>query len=711
MSPLEVLQLVGYSIGAVLPLWMGFQLVSRRRRLSPIERVLVALALSMCGWHSSNLIITLHGLFGLNVNNWVTVLRVADTVAVVCITFCYSFLLHVHIYLWATAASRPLKLSEKIRIYLSYVPTLFLPLAIYKIWTHQYAPMLQRVHLFVIPMAVWITYVLGVIVITELLIAKRTRNVSEQRIMRTLAASFVVIGIVILAALALGLGEGTQLGLYLKTIANLGSLLPSALLAYYIYRYRYLELIIEESLIVASFAAVVLTIYLYGIRTIGDWATSHYGVRAGVVEALLILGLALAAAPLRGWLEKRFHKLFEREAALYRQIVSRISSHSGQYQQLPDLLDFVERQTTAALSLRKVRIVVSDRENAEDGEQDGTIRNTNPDGAVTRSSGEAHLSTEAWVEQILQLSSRDDWSPVEDNPLLEKNRYTIAYPLRRDENVSGVLLVDAAAGTLTEDARSVLEILAGQVAIAIEDCRLVEENVRLERRLAERERLATLGQMAATVAHEIKNPLSAIKSIAQVMGEDESLSHEYARDLSLIVGETDRLGQSVTQLLSFARKETPSELPSRAEQLINSVVRLFQVSADKQGITLCARIEKDEELDGAAVSAVRVALSNLLLNALQATSAGGKVAVTQKIENEGLVILVEDSGPGVTDDLRKRIWEPFFTTKQRGTGLGLAIVRKRMQEAGGTARLVSSVNGAGATFELRVPLALQNREP
>jgi signal transduction histidine kinase len=134
------------------------------------------------------------------------------------------------------------------------------------------------------------------------------------------------------------------------------------------------------------------------------------------------------------------------------------------------------------------------------------------------------------------------------------------------------------------------------------------------------------------------------------------------------------------------------------------------VSADKQGVTLSARIEKDEELDGAAVSALRVALSNLLLNALQATPAGGKVAVTQKIENEGLVILVEDSGLGVTDDLRKRIWEPFFSTIQRGTGLGLAIVRKRMQEAGGTARLVSSVNGGGATFELRVPLSLQNRE-
>jgi signal transduction histidine kinase len=266
------------------------------------------------------------------------------------------------------------------------------------------------------------------------------------------------------------------------------------------------------------------------------------------------------------------------------------------------------------------------------------------------------------------------------------------------------LLVDAASGTLTEDTRSVLEILAGQVAIAIEDCRLVEENVRLERRLAERERLATLGQMAATVAHEIKNPLSAIKSIAQVMGEDESLGREYARDLSLIVGETDRLGQSVTQLLSFARKETPAEVPSRAEQLINSVVRLFQVNAEKQGVTLFVKIENDEELDGAVVSAVRVALSNLLLNALQATPAGGEVRVEQKIADGVLVILVEDGGPGVSEALRQRIWEPFFTTKQRGTGLGLAIVRKRIQEAGGTARLVSGSNGAGATFELRVPL-------
>jgi signal transduction histidine kinase len=134
-------------------------------------------------------------------------------------------------------------------------------------------------------------------------------------------------------------------------------------------------------------------------------------------------------------------------------------------------------------------------------------------------------------------------------------------------------------------------------------------------------------------------------------------------------------------------------------------VRLFQVNAEKDGIRIATKIEKDEELEGAAVSALRVALSNLLLNALQATPPGGEVSITQFAEGDDLVIYVQDGGPGVGEGLQQRIWEPFFTTKQRGTGLGLAIVRKRMQEAGGTARLALRGNGSGARFELRVPIS------
>jgi len=691
MSPHGLLQLVGYSIGAVLPLWMGAQLVSRRHKLTDLERVLFALALTMGGWHTSNLFITLHGLFGLGLDTWNTLLRLADSIAVVSITFAYSFLLHVHLHLWADSRGRPLTRNEKIRVYLSYFPTIFLVIALWQIWIGDYAPMLTKLKFFVFPFAFWIAYVLGLIAVTELLIARNSTNRSEQRIMRTLAASFVAIGIVILAALALGLGDGTTLGLYLKTVANLGSLLPSVLLAYYIYRYRYLELIIEESLIVATFAAVVLTIYIYGIRTIGDWMTSRYGVRQGVVEALLILGLTLVAAPMRRGLERRFHRLFEREAALYREVVARISSHAGQYKQLPELLHFVEERTAEALGLRRVRIFVNRHATVDEGERDKHIDDAG--GAI-----------EPWLEEVLTISQRNRWSPVEDDPLLVAQGFQIAFPLRREDRIAGMLLIEGSPRNLTSDARAVLEVLAGQVAIAIEDCRLVEENVRLERRVADGERLAVLGQMAATVAHEVKNPLSAIKSIAQVMSEDQGLGVEYARDLSLIVGETDRLSQSVTQLLSFARKEVTEEVPLKIGELIRSAVGLFKANAEERRIKLNIRIEADDELGGTAVAAVRDALSNLVLNALQATPAGGEVIVTARRDGTNLCIVVEDSGSGIQSEFRQRIWEPFFTTKQRGTGLGLAIVRKRMEEAGGSARLAGSLNGGGARFELRVPL-------
>src|SRR6185503_12284946 len=479
---------------------------------------------------------------------------------------------------------------------------------------------------------------------------------------------------VIFAALAAGVGAGTTAGLYLKTFANLGSLLPSVLLAYYIYRYQYLEIIIEKSLVVVTFAMVVLTVYVFGIRTIGDWMTQRYGVRPGLVEALLILALALLAAPLRGFLAQRFHKLFEREAALYKEIVARIGSYAGQYKDLSELLHFVEERTTGALGLRRLSIFV-----------DG------PD-------------AETWIHQTLEMSKAGGWEPVEDDPVIVDQGFKLAYPLRREDKVEGLLALDAASASLTPDARSILGLLADQIAIAIDDSRLMEENLRLERELAERERLASLGRMAATVAHEIKNPLSAIKSIAQVMREDEGLRNEYERDLGLIVGETDRLSQSVTQLLSFARRESPAVQPLSVDELVRSVVDLFRASAKEQGIVLDAQVRVEAELSGKSVSALRDALSNLLLNALQATPQGGRVEMTAAAADSELLISVQDSGSGVPADLRERIWEPFFTTRQRGTGLGLAIVRKRVQEVGGSASLDVSRNGRGALFVLRLPL-------
>src|SRR5712692_2232898 len=427
MSLLEALQLIGYSLGAVLPLGMGYLLFKQRLGLAPVHRMLLGLAACMAGWHGSNLVITLRGLLGLDVAKWANVLRTADSVAVVSITVCYSLLLHVHLYLWAGAHKRPLTRAERVRVYLSYIPCLFMVLALWRIWVGAYQPMLTKLSIFVLPFLIWICYSLGVVAITELLVARGPVSTSERRNLRTLAVSFIGIAILVMAAVGLGLGRGTVAGLYLNTFTNLGSLLPSALLAYYIYRYRYLELIIKESLIVATFAAVVLAVYLYGIRRAGDWASSRFGLRAGVVEAILILALTLIAAPLRGWLDRSFRKLFERETALYREVVARVGAQAGQYRQLPELLAFIEKETASALSLRRVKIVLR------------------PDDENQKAS--------AWIENLLRRTEASGPAFIEDVQGLREHGYNIAYALRREDRNEGLMLVEAAANALTNDVR------------------------------------------------------------------------------------------------------------------------------------------------------------------------------------------------------------------------------------------------------------------
>ncbi|HEX8150273.1 MAG TPA: ATP-binding protein [Pyrinomonadaceae bacterium] len=757
MALLEILQLIGYSTAAALHFLIAALLGRSRRVLNRLERVLLVLAVALGVWHASSLLVVLHTMLGLSQGRWTPLLRLADTLAVSSVTLTYSLLLHLHLHLWADARGRGLTWSERARVYLSYVPAVFLAYAAPKLWTGAYAPMFVRLSHLLVPFALWAAYVLCLVAGTDFFIARLSKAQSERRLLNTLAASFVGIAALILAVYAFGVGRGTTLGLYLQTVANLGSLLPTALLAYHIYRYRYLGLIFKESLILASLASFVLVAYLFGIRTIALWLTGRFELRPGAVESLLILLLVLLAAPLRRWLDKRFRRLFEEEAGLFREVAARIGKSAGRYGQLHEFLRFVEERAAESLGLRRVSILAapasdndgskgkalsSVRERSEAGPMSSGDASRNGEAtaaAVARpnlqshyeanvpgllkagagaaaakleaeesaAEGESHAAPEdeQWAARVLALEAESGLGLIEDEPLLRERGWEAAYTLRREERVVGLMLVDAAPEALTYEVRSSLELLAGQVAIAIEDSRLVEENVRLERRIAQSERLAALGRMAATVAHEVKNPLSAIKSIAQVLREDDYLKREYARDLELIVGETDRLSRSVTQMLSFARTAPQADEPRRAGELLDSVVLLFQKEASARGVTLKADFgARDGELDGASAASLRDALTNLLLNALHATPAGGRVSLSAVAEGNRLTVAVADTGPGVAPEQRERIWEPFYTTKQRGTGLGLAIVRKRIEEVGGQARLAAPRPGEGARFELTLPL-------
>src|SRR6266404_92089 len=694
MSLLDVLQLVGHGTGATITLWMS-ALLTRRKHLRSVEKTLIALGITIGIWHICNFATSLHGFLGLDQTRWLLLLRTVDSIAVIAITFAYSILLHVHLYLWADSRNRPLMRTEKLRIYLSYIPVIFLFVALPNIWAGTYQPMLEKFGntslpglpflSFLVAFSLWAAYVLCLAAGTDLLMAKLADSPSERRFLVVMAGSFLAVAALVIIHGALGVGAGTNVSEYLKIIANLGSILPAGLIVYYIYRYRYLELVIRDSLVLASFSVVVLTFYLVLVRSVGAWLTAKYQLRSGAVESIFILGLALLAAPLKGWLDSRFHKMFEREASLYRDVVSRISETKGQYQNLADLLGFIEEKATANLGVRRVKIAASH---------------------LLAEGGKLYGSKEVpALEAVTRLITVSDgkWLSGEVAKVISDFEFDYAITLRREGRAVGMMFIACAEDVLTPGVRAVIDVVAGQIAIAIEDSLIVEQNVKLERRLAQGERLAELGQMAATVAHEVKNPLSAIKSIAQVMREDTAVAVEYGRDLDLIVGETDRLNQSVSQLLSFAKTPRAGGSKLNADGLVRLVGEICKTDANSRAIELQFVIESTFIFSSVVGAAVKDALTNLTLNAIHATPDGGIVKIHVRRDLKGLILSVEDSGQGVNKEIREQIWEPFFTTKQRGTGLGLAIVQKRMSEAGGYAVLSDSSSLGGARFELHIP--------
>lgn len=224
-------------------------------------------------------------------------------------------------------------------------------------------------------------------------------------------------------------------------------------------------------------------------------------------------------------------------------------------------------------------------------------------------------------------------------------------------------------------------------------------------RLAQSEKLAALGQLAAAVAHEVRNAFAVIRSSAQGITETLSPSDDEGREsCSFIVAEIDRLTNVVNSLLSFARPLRLAPRPVRVAELLDHAQMLSRQEFDAKQI----RLVRDEaeslppiEADSDLVVQV---LLDLLSNAAQATPPGSEVHLDAAVENGGVQIAVADAGPGVPEDLRTRIFEPFFTTRDKGTGLGLAVARQIVEAHHGRIAVRRAPAG-GARFEISLPAA------
>jgi signal transduction histidine kinase len=266
-----------------------------------------------------------------------------------------------------------------------------------------------------------------------------------------------------------------------------------------------------------------------------------------------------------------------------------------------------------------------------------------------------------------------------------------AHPLRSSGELVDVLVVEQGAGVgVREGEREAVELILGQLAAVLELRRLAEARIAAEREAAEQARLGTLGLMAASLAHEVKNPLSSIKTLTQAIREEleaGSASQEQLDDLKVIVSQIGRLDQVTREILGFARPRSGDA--TDVSELVQSTATILRAEAQSRGITIeIDRLDDTGPVTGSA-GIWQVAIFNLLLNAVRHAPAGTPVHVQLRMDQDGrLVFETSNAGPAIDEMLAQSIFEPFVS--RGGTGLGLAMAADRVRSLGGSIELDNS---------------------
>lgn len=269
-------------------------------------------------------------------------------------------------------------------------------------------------------------------------------------------------------------------------------------------------------------------------------------------------------------------------------------------------------------------------------------------------------------------------------------------PMQRIEELGRIIM---AYSEVTERLQHSHDQLMSQVQSLRQE--LSEKNKLLERK----NRLAALGEMAAGIAHEIRNPLGGIQLYASLLAQDVADRPATRQLVEKISAGVKRLEALVSQVLHFTREINVSLVPMDLAQVVHQTVELVQQQASARRIVV-EIVGPDSMVVQADPVLIGQALLNLLLNALEAMEHPGRVEVRYHKPARGsdarqFYLVVQDQGPGIAEEILDRIFNPFFTTKESGTGLGLAIVHRIVEAHDGTV-IAANVEGGGAKFEIRI---------
>ncbi|NIO05394.1 MAG: GAF domain-containing protein [Proteobacteria bacterium] len=487
-------------------------------------------------------------------------------------------------------------------------------------------------------------------------------------------------------------------------LASLYSILISLFFAVALIKYRLLDihLLIRGGIVYSFLSGLVLAVYVLLIKNIGEMISQTYPVRSLLVESGLLVALVYLLRPFQRKAEDFIDRLFYMERFQYRMKLLGFSRDIVDLVEIGELLETIGRFVVQTFHVEKICILLRERETNEYK----TAYQTNSEAAWVFAGEEELIRRAMAAEKSHELEEYLGTDKEVGTALVSllEDGFEIVVPLVMRRNPLGLMFLGKKLSRkdFTHEELEFLDSFSIQISLAISRGLIQRDMILKDRHIMQSEKLASLGQLAAGIAHEIRNPLGIISGSAQTLlkQSDPETRREMAE---YIVEESERINSMIVNFLNFARPKDPRLQSCDLVDLLSRTLQLIQPQARNRNVEIVSSIPDEPFLVTIDPGQIQQAIMNIALNALEAMPQGGvcDVALSKNGKNR-VMIRLSDTGPGVSKENLPRIFDPFFTTKDKGTGLGLSIAHTIIEKHGGTIS-VSARPEKGTTFVINLP--------
>ena len=490
-------------------------------------------------------------------------------------------------------------------------------------------------------------------------------------------------------------------------------------IAYAIARYRLLdiEVVIRKSVIYAVLLLGLLA-PCYGVVIMGQklaFGAVNYHFSIATLFLFIIVGFWFPK--LRFRTEEALERAFFKKRVNYRDTLLRSSRDMVSIVDIKALCGNLVDTVAKSLGVEKVSLLL-------DGQASSVYKLEAAVGLDFDYSNAPFISKESPLIQVIQqrrepiVKEELEWIPVGPSTIqtiatMSKLAAEITLPILFKEKLIGLLNLGYKEDKTiySDEDLELLSMLANQAAIAIENARLYENLKQSQDTLRRADRLSSLGLLTAGLAHEIRNPLVAIRTFTQLLPEryDDAEFREGFQGLAL--KEVDRICGLINDLLSFARPSKPNVSPEAIDDVVENIARILETQAKEKNVAIFREFSDNLPKVWIDREQMKQVFMNLILNAIQAMREGGSISIaTRSVTRTGadpvgqfVQVEIRDTGVGIPEDNLQHIFDPFFTSKDEGSGLGLAVSHQIVQEHGGFVTVESTV-GKGTAFFVHVPV-------